>query len=396
MITKNIFNKLSSITLAFLSLSITVLLVMRQTLANDAYIYFDAGIAMNSGESPWDSSNNPYAQYLYGPISATLNAIFAQFPFWLFVLLIKLFGCLLLYCLLLNLIRNFDLTNLSYLILVSTFSFRSNLQYGAIGGIGCILATYVILQRDHQNKWLDGALRLMLIDFKPHIYWSLLIDRTKKKQIFELFSLAAVSYFLINLVYDGVNPINWALVVLAREDGLESDPTIISPTFLGLRGILPTVVFLLFTLVSVIAAQVYCRKKQLSRSDSILVTYLVAILTTPYLHTIDTLSILAILVIWNIKRRYFSPAFIFLILLSSTWSNSFLTNSAVGLLLCGSIWLTKKYSNYTNLVIPYLFFVALNYLWFVLLSQSSVPTIFYAFVTSSVACVMIHKVMHES
>ena len=396
MIANNFLTKFNRITLAFLSISITAFLVMRQTLANDAYIYFDAGMAMKSGKSPWDSSSNPYAQYLYGPISATLNSLSVQLPFWLYVLFIKLIGCILLYCLLLHFTRNSELASLGYLVLISSFSFRSNLQYGAVGGIGCILATYVILQRNNQNQWLDSISKLALFDFKPHIYWSLLIDRTGKKQILGFFSLAALSYLLINLVYDGVNPINWVLVVLAREEGLENDPTIIAPIFLGLRGVLPSIAFLLFTLTSVIVAHLYCRRRQLSTSDALLVTYSVAILTTPYLHTIDTLGILAILVIWNIRSQFFSPVFILLTLLISAWSNSLLANLAVGLLLCGSIWLTKKYLKYTHLVVPYLIFLALNYIWFDFLSQSSIPSVFYAFLTSSVACSLIYKVIHES
>lgn len=177
--------------IALLSFSCTVVLIFRETLANDAHIYRNSGIALNSGKSPWDDSLNPFAQYLYGPISAITNSFLAYLSLDYFTLVIKFVSCSLLLYLLLKITKTYEEAFLAYLIIILTFSFRSNIQYGAVGGIGCILATFVILKQNWRRRWLRNALKIFLVDFKPHIYLSLLVDRFSKKEFIGFVSMAA-------------------------------------------------------------------------------------------------------------------------------------------------------------------------------------------------------------
>lgn len=382
--------------IALLSFSCTAILILRETLSNDAYIYHNSGTALNNGKSPWDDSLNPFAQYLYGPISAVTNSILAKIPLNYFTLVIKFATCGLLIYILLKLTKSYEEAFFSYLIIILTFSFRSNIQYGAVGGIGCILATFVILKQNWDHKWLRNALKIILVDFKPHIYLSLLVDKFSKRELLGLISLATSVYFLINTLYEGVNPVTWIETILGRRNGLESDPTIIAPLFLSFRTIFQTPFFIVITMISVTATYFIWHKKKLKDTNRLVVVYLVAILTTPYLHTIDTLSIQIVLVIWSLRQDFFGPTVVLYILLSTIWSNSLTVNLLIGLLLCATIWLSGKAIRKAHLVLPYLIFSLVNYTWFGVLSNTTIPAAYYSFLTSIIACTLIVKVTRDS
>lgn len=325
-------------------ISITLFSVFRNTLSNDGRIYFLAGKSLNNGLSPWNSESDPFAQYLYGPINAILISILSRSSYEVFLLTIKLVTCLLLFYTLKKITLSVNSALPIYFLCCCTFSFRSNMQYAAIGGIGSLLLILSLQIEPGATKRWSSATKLLLLDFKPHIYWFSIFELRGKKRILEFVSLASISYLIILLVRKDLSIEKWIHTILQRKNGLASDPTIISPIFVLFHNALPMYFLLVINILTVMTVLIVCKKNSVSLEITGLAIYASALITTPYLHTIDTLGLTLLTFVEILRREKIGSAYLILILANCLWSTSFIFSSVIITLVIISLCISKKLS----------------------------------------------------
>lgn len=343
MISTKKIDKLKLTILGLMCVAITLFSIVRNTLANDGRIYFLAGKSINNGKSPWNSELDPFAQFLYGPINASLNSVLARSPYEVFITLIKLATCLLLFYSVRRITTNVNHTLSIYILCCCTFSLRSNLQYAAIGGIGSLLLILSIQNGPHLPKRWNGAAKLLLLDFKPHIYWFSIFLQESKKKIFALVSLAALTYLFIFLSNNDLSVGKWIQTIFDRKNGLASDPTLISPIFIIFHAVLPMVFLFGIHIATVIIVVIVCTRKSINIEITALVTYVAALLTTPYLHTIDTLGLTLITIAKILQKKKIGPAHLVLIFANCLWSTSVIFSSAIIALIVLTLYLSNQF-----------------------------------------------------
>ena len=367
-------------TLWLMCFSITIFYVVRNTLANDGRIYFLAGKSINDGKSPWNSELDPFAQYLYGPINASLNSVLARTPYEVFITMIKLTTCLLLFYSVKRITTNVKQLLPIYFLCCCTFSLRSNMQYAAIGGIGSLLLILSIQNGPPAPRGWNSVAKVFLLDFKPHIYWFSIFLRESKKRIIAIMLLAAFTYLLILLSNNDLSVGKWIRTIFERKNGLTSDPTLISPNFIIFHEVLPMYFILGIHVVTVIIVLIACMRKSTNIEITALATYVATLLTTPYLHTIDTLGLTLITIVKILQREKISPAYLMLIFANCLWSISVIFSSMIIALIIFTLYLSNKLSTVGK---PLLTGVgsALFYLFLVkFLGINEIPSWFYALV----------------
>lgn len=361
-------------------LSITIFSVVRTTLANDGRIYFLAGKSVNEGKSPWNSELDPFAQYLYGPINAFLNSVLARSPYEAFIIIIKLITCLLLFYSVKRFSTNVNQLLPIYFLCCCTFSLRSNMQYAAIGGIGSLLLILSIQNGPHTPRGWNSVAKIFLLDFKPHIYWFSIILQESKKRILAIMFLAPITYLLIFLSNNDLSVGKWIRTIFERKNGLASDPTLISPTFIIFHKVLPLYFLLGIHVVTVIIVLIACLRKSTDIEFTALATYIATLLTTPYLHTIDTLGLTLIAIVKILQRKNISPAYLMLIYANCLWSTSVTFSSVIIVLIIFALYLSNKLLTIGK---PLLTGVGSAFLYLLLiriLGVNEIPSWYYAIV----------------
>lgn len=152
------------------------------SLGNDFQVYFDAGDLIVNFRDPWNSTGNPNALYLHGPITSSWIWIFSLFPYSVSLTILRILTLALIPLILwmildlldIQLHRKINLWNLSTFALMS-FPIRSILNYGRFEVLIFflfILIVYLLKKKPKVNLVLVicGLIMGVIIDYKPQIF----------------------------------------------------------------------------------------------------------------------------------------------------------------------------------------------------------------------------------
>jgi hypothetical protein len=375
--------RIETISFTIITLTLSAFFCLRTTLSNDATIYYSAGEAVQNGLSPWNNELNPFEQYLYGPIHGLALGLFSNLSPYFFVLLVKTLSCIALIIACLTFLNNKREALVVYCLVILTFSFRSNIQYGAIGGLASVVAICLLYPSVSGKQVPRMFGQILLLDFKPHIYWFTFLYRSTRIRLTSAIISASAIYLLIYFVNAKLSLFDWIETLTYRKDGLDQDPTLISPSMMILGRYIPPIYLFLLSFILVVAASIVAHRGNLKKEENFVLIYGTVLLSTPYLHTIDTLglSLLLLIVIQRTKQK--SAFIVILTLFNMIWSNSLILNLAFGLIAISLMIYAKWKVDFKIYAISYFSYVLINVIWFNFLQENYIPNSFFAFVLTA-------------
>ncbi len=205
----------------------------------DSNVFYRAGSDLRAGINPWlESEDSVNFQYLNGPINSlfwALSSLLGMKGNFIFTTVLSLISAPLL---IVNTLKLFQLDTkerdviLLSVILVSTFAFRSNIQYGQVVVIYATAAVYLLNQlrngaSSSQMKVLSSLGLYSCMDFKPQVFILifLFIQRNSIKYVFTGFGIGLIAQALIAYSVTGSPfPVDWIMRIVGRgnEEGSHS------------------------------------------------------------------------------------------------------------------------------------------------------------------------------
>jgi hypothetical protein len=254
------------------------------------------------------------------------------------------------------------------------------MQYAAIGGLGSLL--FVLTLRANSrvtDKW-SSAMAVLLLDFKPHIYWFSTFLLRGKKRILMFLSLALTTYVLIYFLRNDMSFVNWIRTISERKNGLTSDPTLISPAFVLFHNFVPMYVLLAIHVLTVLSILTMCKKYSLNLEATAIATYAGALATTPYLHTIDTLGVALLALVNILRREKINIVNLLLVFANCLWSTSAVFSVAFIVLVILVLHISNKLSNTKLSVLVGAIWAILLHLITQILEINQIPSWYYSLV----------------
>jgi hypothetical protein len=146
---------------------------------------------------------------------------------------------------------------------------------------------------------------------------------------------------------------------------------------------IPPIYLFLLSFILVVAASIVAHRGNLKKEENFVLIYGTVLLSTPYLHTIDTLglSLLLLIVIQRTKQK--SAFIVILTLFNMIWSNSLILNLAFGLIAISLMIYAKWKVDFKIYAISYFSYVLINVIWFNFLQENYIPNSFFAFVLTA-------------
>jgi hypothetical protein len=268
-------------------------------------------------------------------------------------------------------------------LIMLTFSFRSNIQYGAIGGLESIIAIWFLYFYAKNNQTRLIAAQVVFLDFKPHIYWFSILIKGSRKRLLALVITQFSAYLFIYIAARHLNILLWLETILNRKQGLSQDPTLISPVMLTLGSYVPSVLLFLFSMISVLVISTVSVRNGFDKQLSFVLLYGTALITTPYLHTIDTLGLTFILVHMSQKCIEKHPFTLLVIILNTLWSTSPQINLIVAAIASLFVFFLKWKISTAVYALTLIIYIILNGIWFFWLQKDYIPNYFYAMILLS-------------
>ena len=164
-----------------------VLLVHMRNQNVDFRVFYDSGRYLFHGVSPYLHSKDPFAQYLNGPLTLIFLSPFTLFKYDLALQLFRIFSFVAAYQIIKYFFNPKEYSTWMYLTFaILAFSFRANIQYGALGIFFLFIFFQGLKMLKDQNVILNYIGYLFLascIDFKPYLFLPLFLIFSENKRL---------------------------------------------------------------------------------------------------------------------------------------------------------------------------------------------------------------------
>jgi hypothetical protein len=287
---------------------------------NDFRVFWNTANSFLRGENPWKLSRDPNAMYLNGAATLFIYLPFGALPYSIALSLLRILNILsLLYVTSFLLKRNSGLFAFTFCsLLLLTFPFRSSMEYGQFSIIYSCLALRVAINitEDRELKIIDVISVGLLLDFKPHVFFPILIlmfARKKYSDLWKTLLFLLTTQLLVGIWINALPIIEWMNAINYRSKFVSNGGD--SFSLISQFGLDPTTSLLIELVFTVLLYIFVVNKKDFSYQDLIF-TCAVGLLSIPLLHPTD---LMLICILFTLAFR-FTPFDTFVLGIFLVWS----------------------------------------------------------------------------